>query len=315
LARTSSTASNVRESYLRFDLSGIGAIGSARLRVYGRLNDTANPSVVVGVYGSSNTSWTEGTITWNTRPARSSTALAQQTVTGTTSRWYEWDVTAHLKALKTAGATAVTLVLANPTATTSRADFQSDEAAGNRPELVIDADQVQPPPPQNVQVRPGHDALVRSGSYGSTNYGSTTGLYAGRSALSSNTRESYLKFDITQFSSSADLITLRLFGRVYEGPDPSVSVGVYSTADTSWSESTITWNSRPPRSTTALATVAVSGTTDKWYVWDVTQYVLARKAAGDSVVTFVLAGTVTSETRARFNSDEVGSNGPLLVES
>jgi predicted RecA/RadA family phage recombinase len=317
LSRADASSSNVRESYLRFDLGGVGAIGSAKLRVYGRLNDGANPSVAVGVYTSSNTSWSESTITWSNRPGRSTTALDQETVIGTTSQWYEWDVTAYLKAQKTAGATAVTLVLANPFNSSSRGVFQSDEASNSRPELVIDAaSQLPPPPPppgDDLVVRPAADTVVRSGSYAASNYGTSTWLYVQQSSYPNNSRESYLRFDLSGMSSSAASVKLRLFGRIYEGSDPNLPVAVYSATDVAWGETAVTWNTRPAHGAAPLASVNVSGTTDQWYEWDVTSYVLAQKAAGATAVTFVLASTVTKETRARFSSDEAASKGPVMV--
>lgn len=67
-----------RWSYLRFDISGIGVIGSAVLEL-NRQSATNTTAFRVGVYASTNLTWVEGNggtdalpageITWNTRPA------------------------------------------------------------------------------------------------------------------------------------------------------------------------------------------------------------------------------------------------------
>jgi hypothetical protein len=66
-----------------------------------------------------------------------STALATQAIATSTPAWYEWDVSAFLRAEKAAGRNVVTFVLRSLTATTPYMIFNSDEAATNRPELVI----------------------------------------------------------------------------------------------------------------------------------------------------------------------------------
>jgi hypothetical protein len=137
-ARLSSYAGQRRESYLRFDLTGVpsaGAITSAVLRLYGHLS--AAGSVPVGVYSVASDAWTESGVRWTGRPARGSTALATKTVASTAAGWYEFDVTAYVRARKAAGAASVDLALAATAYATPWATFASDEAAANRPALVV----------------------------------------------------------------------------------------------------------------------------------------------------------------------------------
>jgi hypothetical protein len=133
-------AGYARESFLRFDLSSITSITSAKLRLFGRMDNGVTPSVGFNVYAASPTkSWSESTLTWNNRPApASSTVIAKATVSGTTGKWYELDLTAFLKQQLAAGATSVTLVLKAAGASNGPIDFDSDEGA-NRPELVVSA--------------------------------------------------------------------------------------------------------------------------------------------------------------------------------
>jgi hypothetical protein len=58
-------------------------------------------------------------------------------VSGAAPAWYEVDVTACLKAQKAAGKSSVTLVLKGAGSTTPYAQFSSDEAGSNGPELLI----------------------------------------------------------------------------------------------------------------------------------------------------------------------------------
>lgn len=131
------SSSSSRESYLKFDLSSVDHISSGRLRLWGDLSSTLAGGVQVGVYASSNTSWSEKSLTWNNRPASDATALATATITGTSSKWHEWDLTSFLRAQKAAGKTQVTLVLKATAGSSPYTVFNSDDASSNKPELLI----------------------------------------------------------------------------------------------------------------------------------------------------------------------------------
>jgi glucose/arabinose dehydrogenase len=137
LAKTSPYADANRYSYLKFDLGTLGTIGTAKLRLFGRLNETYATSVTTGVFAATDTGWSEGGVTWNNKPAAGTSPLATARVTSDAARWYEWDLTDYLRQQKAAGARYVTLVLKNTAATRAYAAFNSDEAASNRPQLVV----------------------------------------------------------------------------------------------------------------------------------------------------------------------------------
>jgi hypothetical protein len=134
--KKSGSAGSTREAYLRFDLAGVSSVGSAKLRLFGRI-DSSTERPGVAVYSAANTTWGESAITWNTRPASGAAALATATVATSTPQWYEWDVTQYLASHKAAGATAVTLVVRSLAATTPYLMFASGEAAANAPELAV----------------------------------------------------------------------------------------------------------------------------------------------------------------------------------
>jgi hypothetical protein len=136
IVKKSSTATYRREAYLKFSLSTVATVGSAKLRVYGRLHTSGN-GIGVAVYPSSNTSWTESGLQYSNRPSASSTALKSVTVTGTGGKWYEFDVTSYLAARKAAGAALVTLVLKATASSGAYVVFNSDEASSNKPQLVV----------------------------------------------------------------------------------------------------------------------------------------------------------------------------------
>jgi hypothetical protein len=131
------TSGNNRRTYLKFDLSSVTlfGMGSAKLRLWGSASGSG--SVTVSAYGATNTTWTESGVNWNNKPTPLTTAIATTTVTGTTGRWYELDLTAYLRAEKAAGRNLVTIVLRSPTASTSYARFNSREAGDLGPQLWI----------------------------------------------------------------------------------------------------------------------------------------------------------------------------------
>ena len=137
--RKSSTGGQSRWTVLKFDLTSLATISNATLRLYGKLDSTANPSVQLQAFAASNATWTEAGVTWANKPLTSGGVLGTVAVAGTAGKWYTLDLTAWLKAQKAAGKTSASLVLTSPVATTSAAVFTGDEAAANGPQLVVKA--------------------------------------------------------------------------------------------------------------------------------------------------------------------------------
>jgi hypothetical protein len=113
------------ESYFVFRVRGLtGPVAKATLRVYSLMDTKAGPSV----YAASS-EWTEGSINWANRPARTSDALDSVSAVSANT-WVEFDVTA---VVTTSG--VYTFVL--ETDSTDGMNMNSREGATNRPELVI----------------------------------------------------------------------------------------------------------------------------------------------------------------------------------
>jgi endoglucanase len=136
LVKRSGSAGNTREGYLKFDLSSVSSITSAKLRLTGRLSAATAGGILTRVYYAANDAWTEGGLTWNNKPAAGTTVRGSFTVAGTSNATYEVDLTSLLQAEKAAGRNVVTLVLKNPNVSDAWTIFASDEAAG-APVLVI----------------------------------------------------------------------------------------------------------------------------------------------------------------------------------
>lgn len=130
---------NAREAYLQFELASVtGTISSVTLKVYGKVDGTSVPSVPVGLYPVANTTWTESTLTWNNKPASGTTSFGTNTVVNTAYAYYNWDVTSYVQSELTAGRTKVSFAMKSLAQHDPRIFWNSDEAAGNRPQLVVE---------------------------------------------------------------------------------------------------------------------------------------------------------------------------------
>jgi hypothetical protein len=122
-----------RESYLKFSVSGITEIGTAKLRVFGQNVETPN-SVNLSAYGVANDTWTETGITWLNAPGAATALLASTAVSKI--QYYDLDVTGYVKA-QLAGDKTASFVLKNATGKNIKLAFNSKESATNPPQLVI----------------------------------------------------------------------------------------------------------------------------------------------------------------------------------
>ena len=150
-------------------------------------------------------------------------------------------------------------------------------------------------PPAVVTVAAAADARVERGS-GNSNYGASSSLVAD---LSPQT-ETYLRFTITGVTGTVTSAKLRLYVTNSADNGPAL----YS-AGNSWTETGITWNTKPPRTGEVLDNKASVG--EGWVEYNV----LAAVAAGNGTYTFNLVPESTDGLGAR--SREASSNRPQLV--
>lgn len=299
-----STAGFNRESYLKFDMTSVSAVGSAKLRVFGKLSSTEASSVSVAVHGVSTTTWIENNITFSNKPAAGA-AIASATVTGTTARWYEFDVTAYAKS-NTGKLISFDLKAAN--GALPIVQFNSDESAANKPQLVISSAAT------GNALAPNADATVRDGSSANANFGAGSTLTIKKSTPG-YTRETYLRFDLSSLS-SINSAKLRLFGGFEASPASPVRIAAFglSAPNTAWNESTVTWNNKPATGA-QIASVTFNNATQAAREWDLTAYLKSEKAAGRNAVTIVLRALDASTPAANFASDESTTNRPQLIVS
>ncbi|GIW03626.1 MAG: hypothetical protein KatS3mg059_0246 [Thermomicrobiales bacterium] len=320
----------LRESYVRFNVQGTGTIQQATLRLFASNGTTKAPRVYLA-----GNDWTETGITWNTKPAALGGGVAGP-ASFPDNTWVEFDVTSLVT-----GPGQVTFTF--PPVSSDGITFHAREMGTNIPQLVLrysdsgaptttpvpagtaspspssspatgptatltstatitppstPAATAMPPTPggeQQVVFTPEADARVEAANP-NANFGTATAL----SADLDRAEESYLRFTIGGITGTVQQAKLRLYatGSTVDGPQ------VY-TANNTWTETAITWNTKPalltgPSGDTGAIT---SGT---WVEFDVTPLV-----PSDGTITLALIAT--SSDGVTFSSREASSNRPQLV--
>jgi hypothetical protein len=157
------------------------------------------------------------------------------------------------------------------------------------------------------------DAYVRDGSYASQNFGTISELRQKTDSTSGQgyNRTTLLRFDLSN-ASSVTSARLRLWGNSVSGA--SLPQRVRAVSNNSWSETGVTWSNLPTLGN-ELSRITVSGTTEKYYEWDITAYVQQALANGQTLLSLAVDGPVANVEQARFYSREAASNKPQIIFS
>jgi hypothetical protein len=260
-------------SYLRFDVGHLsGPVTSAKLRLFVENGSWDGPKLLT----VANTSWSETGITWFTRPA-TGTVIGDVGLI-TVGTWIEYDVTSAI------AATGLYSFALQADSTDGSIFTSREGAASQQPQLVIETGPGIPPtatatvtqaPPSptatSVATQPPTDSMTVTSvadamvtDMDSTqNYGTSTMLAADTSPR----EESFLRFDVQNVSGSFSRATVRLW--VTEGTTDGPRLHMVS--DNSWTETGITWQTRPEIGAMIDDVGGASGGT--WIAYDVTSVV------------------------------------------
>ncbi len=151
------------------------------------------------------------------------------------------------------------------------------------------------------------DAYVWGGSHEDTNYGSSDDLEVKLGSTDEYSRYTYIKFDISENSNYGfQTGELRLYGG---SSQYSMDIDVYLT-ETSWSESTIDWLSKPDIAE-SVGTFSISTSSD-WHSLDISSSIL-EQIASSSTLALGLTMSDTTTSLATFDSkDKTAGNAPVL---
>lgn len=135
-----------------------------------------------------------------------------------------------------------------------------------------------------IQIEPTDDAYVYQ-KYPDSNYGSYYSLYVG--TYNGAKERAYLKFDLSNLPENAVIVSATLHAYTYKGASSTpVNISVYAVSDDSWTEGSITWNTKPQEGA-LLDKDLIDTAGNHWSVWDVTDFV-TQEFNGDKIVSFVL---------------------------
>lgn len=157
------------------------------------------------------------------------------------------------------------------------------------------------------------DAYVRNGSNANRNFGTAPTLIVEQSASTSSIQYTYVRFDSRAIQTPIASAKLRIFGNLSSSLQRNVPLAIYPVSDTTWRETSITWNTRPPAGTTPITNVTIRDLNSRWYEVDISPYVLSELQAGRRVFSFMIANTAPAKVFSQFNSRQNASSGPQLV--
>lgn len=288
----------VRMSYMKIDLTNYEeeACSDAELKFEVKMVEAAG-IIPVRVYAVSDHSWNETNMNWNNRPA-SSTETYLGTVnigvadTKIGNRWYGFKLTDYVNKQLAAGNKAISLRLAcdGPDMVNSQVQIYCKETGGEyRPYLEV----------KSGKFLSTEDTFARSGAYSDQNFNGFTNaglnvMVVKGSNMADNFRVAYVKMDLSGYESNALSRASLNFKVKGVGLAGVIPLKIYGVTDNTWQESTLTWTYRPADSTEILlGTLNVgqssSTTSNKWYSYDVTQYVNEQLGSGNKTVSFRLA--------------------------
>jgi len=122
-------------------------ITSAVLELFGSESvGAAEPSITIAAYPVADSSWDQGSITYNNAPTIGAAPIAGVTISGETGRQYMLDLTAYLQQQQAAGVTEVSIALRGTANTLGYVQFDSTAAASGMPELVLNSPTPTPTP-------------------------------------------------------------------------------------------------------------------------------------------------------------------------
>ncbi|KAB1143520.1 DNRLRE domain-containing protein [Streptomyces luteolifulvus] len=147
-------------------------------------------------------------------------------------------------------------------------------------------------------INPTADTYVQD-STPTTNYGTSSQFTVDNSPV----RQSFLKFTVSGLTETVASAKLRI--RVTNSGNSSNGGTWKSMADTTWTETGVTWNNKPVINGATVASLG-SVANDQWVEIDVTSVVTGNG-------TFSFGGTSTSTNGAYYDSRESGADAPQLV--
>jgi hypothetical protein len=243
---------NIMNAFLKFNVSGIGTVADAKLKVYTEVQGETAPNDIVDVSAVADTTWTEMDITYANQPPIGAVLDSNSTPD---DEWAEWDVTSHIT-----GDGTYSLAM---TKTANVGQQQQSRENTYIPVLVI----THYPLVEHIDsFDVSEDSYVKQSA--------PTGNYGGDSTMKvrgpgTNIMSAFLKFNVADLGTVTSA-KLKLYTSVQGSVDPNDIVDARAVADTTWTEMTITDANQP-----AIGAILDSNSTpeSEWAEWDVTSHI------------------------------------------
>ncbi|MFS4454931.1 DNRLRE domain-containing protein [Maribacter sp. 2304DJ31-5] len=300
--------SYTRNTFLRFDLSSIPeTIVEATLRLVPLGGGTTPQNTNVEIKFVSDDNWNETGITWNTKP---SAGNVLDTKTGSSSVT-EWDVTLQAETERSNDGLLSIALESTVIGSQNFITYHSKEAldVSVRPILVIKT--LEPSTTTTANLSSEADSYIRSGSYGSDNYGNESALIVKKSNTGdSYSREAYYRFDLSTVSGTITEAKLKLVPSGSSSNIGATNIDVKFVSDDSWNETGITWNNRPTGGSVLSSQAGNASATE----WDLTSQAQTEKS-GDGQLSLNISATINNGQWVHYYSKEAAnaSDRPVLV--
>ena len=160
-----------------------------------------------------------------------------------------------------------------------------------------------------TDLAPTGDSYARDGSYAGSNFGTATEMQVRTSTTTGNTREGFIKFDASGYSSVTSAKLLLYVAQ--SGTSEDLVLEVRAVSNTAWNESALNWNNRPAMGQ-VLGSITASGTGYVLYEFDVSGYVRDELIANRATVSFGLFNPSSGSPYIKVATNNAATNKPLL---
>ncbi|MEM7474680.1 MAG: fibronectin type III domain-containing protein [Planctomycetota bacterium] len=149
---------------------------------------------------------------------------------------------------------------------------------------------------------PADSWVYNHGDHQDSNFGSSETL-----EVYSSSKQTYLRFDLSNLHGQAYKAKLQL--HPISITNASVTHYLREVSDDTWEQETLTWNNKPAYGNPVATWTPVEGQPSSI---DMTQYVLAALAAGETQLSFAITGSGTSTVKYASSENAVDSHRPIL---
>ena len=321
-ARNYSSANVDMAAYLKFDLGTYTGNQAAQSILRFNAYDNASPynPIELSVYGITDNSWTENTLTWNNAPNLGDNNAGNTEIRGlgTTAfyidtvsmdnhnySWFEVDVSDFVARHGLDNGQVSFIIYPEDQGYNDWIFINSKESGTKAPQLVIR---------ESEDLTAAESSYVRGGAYANQSWDGSSKMEVMDAPTADEDRIAYVKFDLSEYSADKLGKGILSFRAVAPGAADSVALTVYGIENNNWTESGLTWTNSSNHAAedttvtqmaypaTPIATIYVDDT-QRTYAVDATAFLQSRLS--QNIASFMLVdaqdGNVIVEVEGRMS--------------